>query len=144
MKRHISILVLVACLAAAGLAYAQGMQGHDQMKGAFRHEGVAEGIKADFEVMSLASMNMPDASGATHHVMVKLFREDTGAPIADAVGRVKVISPTGQEAVVDLKDYNGTYAANFTAREPGRYGIIVLLKADGKKPLYKFWYPYQS
>jgi hypothetical protein len=109
--------------------------------GGFHHMGHAEGIKAEFQVMSLASMNMQDASGATHHVMVKLYNEGTGAPVTDAVGKVKVISPSKQETVVDLTNYGGTFAANFKAEEPGQYGIICLLKAGEKKPMYKFWYP---
>lgn len=162
MKKTMHIAA-AAVLLAAGAAYA--MQGHgsaghgstppagqtmdhSQMgqqpaaaDGGFHHMGHAEGIKAEFQVMSLASMNMQDASGATHHVMVKLYNEGTGAPVTDAVGKVKVISPSKQETVVDLTNYGGTFAANFKAEEPGQYGIICLLKAGEKKPMYKFWYP---
>jgi hypothetical protein len=156
------LIAAAAVLLAAGAVYA--MQGHgsgghggapaggqsmdhSQMgqqpaaADGFHHMGHAEGIKAEFQVMSLTSMNMQDASGATHHVMVKLFEGDSGAPITDAVGKVKVISPSKQETVVDLTNYGGTLAANFKAEEPGQYGIICLLKAGKKKPMYKFWYP---
>jgi hypothetical protein len=58
----------------------------------------------------------------------------------NAVGKIKIISPSQKETVADLKDYSGTFAANVTFDEPGKYGVICLVKIDGKKPLYKFWY----
>lgn len=115
--------------------------GQPSADGAFHHMGQAEGIKADFQVMSLANMNVQDTTGATHHVMVKLFAEGSGEPITDVAGKVKIISPSQQETVIDLTNFNGTFAANFKAEEPGQYGIICLLKAGDKKPMYKFWYP---
>ena len=113
---------------------------HGSMHGTFKHEATVEAVRAEFQVMSLESMNMKDPNGATHHVMVKFFDADTGAPIKEAVGKIKVIAPSKRESVVDLKDYSGIYAANFTIDEPGDYGVICLAKVGGKKPLYKFWY----
>lgn len=115
---------------------------HQQMSGGFQHQMTAEGVKAEFQIMSLESMNMQDPGGATHHVMVKFVDADSGNPIKEAVGRIKVIGPSEEETVVDLKDYGGIFAANFTVDEPGRYGVICLAKVAGKKPLYKFWYPH--
>ena len=115
---------------------------HQQMSGGFQHQMTAEGVKAEFQIMSLESMNMKDAGGATHHVMVKFMDADNGNHIKEAVGRIKVIGPSKKETVVDMKDYGGIYAANFTVDEPGQYGMICLAKVAGKKPLYKFWYPH--
>lgn len=116
---------------------------HDKMEGQFKHDMTVEGVKAEFQIMSLASMNMTDPGGATHHVMVTFMDEANGEQIEEAVGRIKIITPSETETVVDLKNYSGTYAANFTADEPGNYGVICLAKVAGKKPLYKFWYPHQ-
>ena len=111
--------------------------------GDFTHIGSSEGIKAEFQVMSLERMNIKDPSGATHHVMVKITREGNDDRVTDAVGKVKVISPSKKETVVDLTNYSGTFAANFTADEQGMYGIICLLKTGEKKPVYKFWYSHK-
>lgn len=113
---------------------------HQQTSGAFKHDMTMEGVKAEFQIMSLESMNMKDPSGATHHVMVKFVNEDSGEQLKKAAGKIKVISPSKKETVADLKDYGGTYAANMTFDEPGKYGVICLVKIDDKKPLYKFWY----
>jgi hypothetical protein len=110
------------------------------MAGAFKHDMIMEGVKAEFQIMSLESMNMKDPDGATHHVMVKFVNADSGEQLKKAVGKIKVISPSKKEIVADLKDYSGTYAANVTFEEAGKYGVICLVKIDGKKPLYKFWY----
>ena len=155
MKRLIplTIMSLMFCTAAAGLA----MQGHGSdkntghgdmkdhaMKGTFMHEAVSEGVRAEFQVMSLESMNMKDPDGNTHHIMVKLFPEGSDEPMKEAVGKVKIISPSKKETTATLKDYSGVFAANFTADESGEYGVICLLKVADKKPLYKFWYPHMQ
>jgi hypothetical protein len=99
-----------------------------------------DGMNADFQVMSLASMNMTSDQGETHHIMVDLSRTDDGAPIKDAVGKIKVVGPDGMEQVSPLKNYNGILAANFTFTEPGKYGVICLVKYAEKKSVFKFWY----
>jgi len=116
---------------------------HQAMTGEFKQEMTVEGVKAEFQIMDLASMNIKDSDGATHHVMVKFSDAGSGEHLVQAVGKIKIISPSQKEAVVDLKDYSGTLAANVTFDETGKYGVICLAKVDGKKPLYKFWYPHQ-
>jgi len=113
---------------------------HQGMTGQFKHDMTVEGVKAEFQIMSLESMNMKDPDGATHHVMVKFIDAGSGEQIKKAVGKIKVIAPSKKETVDDLKDYSGTFASNVTFDEPGKYGIICLVKIDDKKPLYKFWY----
>ena len=110
------------------------------MTGQFKHDMTVEGVKAEFQIMSLESMKMKDPDGATHHVMVKFVNADSGEQLKEATGKIKVIAPSKKEVVVDLKDYSGTFASNVTFDEPGKYGVICLVKIDGKKPLYKFWY----
>ena len=119
----------------------QGMQmDHTSMGGTFTHTATEGGIDAEFQVMSLASMNMTSDKGETHHIMVNLSQTDGGAPIKDAVGKIKVVGPDGKEQVSTLKNYNGILAANFTFTEPGKYGVICLIKNEDKKPVFKFWY----
>ena len=138
----IAIPVFVG-FAMAGSGHGDKSMDHQKMEGEFKHHMTMEGVNAEFQIMSLASMNMKDADGATHHIMVKFMDAGSGEQIKEAVGRIKVISPSKKETVVDLKDYSGIYAANVTFEEAGKYGVICLAKVDGKKPLYKFWYSHQ-
>jgi len=109
----------------------------------FEHTMIKKNIRAEFQIMSLASMNMKDPNGDTHHVMVKLFHDSMNHPIKDAVGKVKIIKPDGREQTNSLKNYNGIFAANFTFGENGKYGVICLVIADGEKHIFKFWYPHE-
>ncbi|MGD9016434.1 MAG: hypothetical protein PVH30_03550, partial [Desulfobacterales bacterium] len=69
MKRLILLTIVGVMLCAASAGFA--MQGHGSdkdaghgdmkdhaMKGTFVHEAVSEGVRAEFQVMSLESMNM--------------------------------------------------------------------------------------
>ena len=120
---------------------AHGMQmDHSGMGGNFKYTATEGGIDAEFQVMSLASMNMTSDKGETHHIMVSLKAADGGEPIKNAVGKIKVIGPDKTEQEGTLKNYNGILAANFTFKEPGKYGVICLLKNGDNKPVFKFWY----
>jgi hypothetical protein len=109
----------------------------------FEHTMIEKNIRAEFQIMSLASMNMKDPNNATHHVMVKLFHDSVNRPIKNAVGKVKIIDPTGGEQITTLKNYNGIFAANFSVKKTGKYGVICLVKAGEEKYLFKFWYPHE-
>jgi hypothetical protein len=151
MKKASIVILLVIGLSTGGWA----MEGHksqgkemqmtaevtpNEGAGSFKHEGVAKGLRAMFEVMSLASMGMESEGGATHHIMVKFIDEDYKFPVTDVRGKMKVISPSGKERVIELKDYQGTFAANLTFRDSGKYGVICLVKVGGEKHIYKFWF----
>jgi hypothetical protein len=116
-----------------------GME-HTSPTDTFKHTAAVKNIRAEFQIMSLASMNMKDPNGATHHVMVNLFHDSMNHPIKDAVGKVKVIGPDGKEQISTLKNYNGIFAANITFSKKGKYGVICLVKVDGEKHTFKFWY----
>ena len=118
-------------------------KGHTGPTGTFKYQAVVKHIRAEFQIMSLASMNMKDPNGGSHHVMVKLFHDSMNHPIKDAVGKVKIIKPDGKEQTNSLKNYNGIFAANFSANKTGRYGVICLVKVGEEKYLFKFWYPHE-
>lgn len=149
MKATIVILTIAALFYSALPAVA--MQGHDgksmsaQSGGGmgdmgFKHDAVVDGVRSEFQIMSLKSMEMKDEQGRTHHIMVKLFDEKTKAEIKSAVGKIKIISPDGSEQISALKNYSGIFAANFTFADKGKYGVICLLKVDDQKRVVKFWY----
>lgn len=156
MKERFTLIVLIVVLSFGSLLIAATTQGdqkdssgtksapmeHSMAGETFTHQAIAKGVRAEFQVMSLASMNMKDPEGNTHHVMVKFFHANSKDQIKNAVGKVKVISPSGKERVETLKNYSGAFAANFTFAEKGKYGVICLFKVDGEKRLVKFWYPH--
>ncbi len=156
MKKRLTLIVLILVLSFGSLAIAgtahqsqvdKSGSHSDTMKSGvtgdtYTHQAVVEGVRAEFQVMTLASMNMKDPEGNTHHVMVKFFHANSKDQIKNAVGKIKVISPSGKERVETLQNYSGILAANFTFDEKGKYGVICLVKMDGQKRLIKFWYPY--
>lgn len=111
--------------------------------GAFEKQVVTDGIRAEFQIMSLASMNMKDPDGASHHIMTKFFNEYDNHQIKNAIGKIKVIDPDEKEQINGLKNYSGIYAANFSFDKPGKYGVICLARVKGKDYVYKFWYSHQ-
>ncbi len=117
-----------------------GMEhGSASMDGKFVHSAMADDVHTEFQIMDLASMNMTDPDGKTHHVMVTFMRDDQ--KIEKVAGKVKLVSPSGKEQIADLKDYGGgNFAANFTIDEAGQWGVICLFKEKQGKHTVKFWY----
>jgi len=110
----------------------------------FKHIAVDKGIRAEFEVMSLADMGMKSSDGATHHIMLKIFHDSMNHQIQDAKGKIKIIDPDGKEQISDVKNYNGIFAVNTMFPKAGKYGVICLLKIKDEKPLFKFWYTHKK
>jgi hypothetical protein len=133
-------------VAGSGHGMTDGMKPESSMAGmkSFKHQVVVDGIQAEFQVMSLAGMNMTDPEGHTHHIMVKLVKEGMDHPIADAEGKIKVIAPDKKEQTGTLKHYGDMMAANFTFDAPGKYGVICLFVENGQKHVVKFWYPHEE
>lgn len=125
------------------MGHGQEMDQGPSMHG-YKHKAVVDGIEAEFEVMSLASMNMKDPDGNTHHIMVKFSKEHMDHPMEGVIGKIKVIGPDKKDQTNTLKDYGGILAANFAFREQGDYGVICLFKTGDQKHTVKFWYPHKE
>lgn len=110
--------------------------------GTYTHEMMADGVRAECQIMSLESMKMSDDQGNTHHIMVKMYTDGGRTQVKVATGKVKLIGPDGKEQIGALKNYIGILAANVTFPMPGKYGVICLAKVDGEKKLFRFWYPH--
>jgi len=159
MKQLVILFAIIGLAAFLPVAMAQdgshgGHEGHGQgsmehgmnhsmAAGTYNHSEVVDGIRADFQVMSLASMNMKDPGGATHHIMVKFFHDKMNHQIQEVAGKIKIISPSQKEQIGTLTNYGGTYAANFSFNEPGKWGVICLFKENGNKHVAKFWYDHK-
>ena len=155
--KYFPIFMTFMLIMGAGVVWAaeKSMHGHGDMdmsshesmeshgeKMQFEHSAVDKNVRAEFQIMSLESMNMKDPEHNTHHIMVKLFHDTENNQYKEAVGKVKIIGPDKSEQTNSLKNYNGIYAANFTFDKKGKYGVICLVKVGDKKHLFKFWYPF--
>jgi len=128
----------------SGSGHGDSGSSHGSAQEGFMHNVVVDGIRAEFQVMNLSSMNIKDPDGNTHHVMVKFFNDDKNSQIDKAAGKIKIIGPSKKEQTNSLKDYGGIMAANFTFSDTGKYGIICVFKVDGQKHVVKFWYPHHG
>ena len=160
MKLRIFVIAALFAVVQAGAVSAMDKQGHSSSDhssmdhssmdhgsmvkdGHFTHAAMVDGIHAEFQIMSLASMNMKDPEGKSHHVMASFMKNDE--KIENAVGRVKLIAPSGKEQTTDLRHYGGgAFAANFTIDEPGKWGVICLFKDEAGKHTVKFWYEHHT
>jgi len=142
MKRLLLLFAVVSLVFASSSMAMQGMDHGDETKdGSFTHTAMAGDIHVEFKVMDLASMNMKDPDGKTHHVMATFTRN--GEKISKVVGKMKLVAPSKKEQIADIKDYGGgVFAANFTIDEPGKWGVICLFKDEKGKQTVKFWYPH--
>ena len=156
MKKRLALFVMILVLSFGSLVIDAANHGDQydssgsksatmelsQVGETFTHQEMVNGVRAEIQVMSLASMNLNDPEGNTHHIMVNFADVSSQKKIGNVIGKIKVISPTGREQVESLQNYSGILAANFTFDEKGKYGVICLFKVDGEKRLVKFWYPH--
>ena len=110
-----------------------------------------DGVKASFSIMAMAEhrkmlqdmkMKMEIDPQATHNISVTLNDTRSNQPISDAVVKMKVINPKGKDQVkpLDFTMAMNQYTADFTLAEKGRYQILILFKAWGKKQAAGFYY----
>ncbi len=144
MKRYFLLFAAISLIFTGSAMAMKGMDmGSGTEKESFTHSAMAGDMQVEFKVMDLASMNMKDPQGKTHHVMATFKRN--GTPADGIIGKVKLVSPGGKEQIASLKDFgSGIYAANFTIDEPGKWGIICLFKDEKGKQTVKFWYPHMA
>ncbi len=144
MKKILMVIALISFTFSMNAAAMQGMDhGSKKDGGTFKHMAMVDGIHAEFQVMDLASMNMTDPDGKTHHVMATFAKNSE--KIIKVAGKIKLIAPSGKEQIETLKDYgSGVFAANFKIDETGKYGIICLFKNSDGKHTAKFWYEHHK
>lgn len=111
--------------------------------GNFVHSSIADGVHGNFQIMSLASMNMKDPDGNTHHIMVSFSQNEK--KMKHVVGSISAISPTGKKQTGVLKNFGGgMYAVNFIFEEAGEWDIICQFKDPSNDHTMNFRYPHQE
>jgi hypothetical protein len=134
-----------------------GMEGEKKMEPSVGRETstsrtfLLDGVKASFSIMNMAEhkkmlkdmkMNLEVDPQATHNIAVTLTDTRTNLPIPDAVIKMKVIDPKGKTQIklLDFTTAMNQYAGDFTLSEKGRYQILILFKAGGRKQAAGFYY----
>jgi hypothetical protein len=108
-------------------------------------------FKASFSIMAMTEhkkmlkdmkMKVEVDPQATHNIAVTLTDTRTNQPINDAVVKMKVIDPMGkdQTKLLDFTMVMNQYAGDFNLSGKGRYQILILFKAGGKKQAAGFYY----
>ena len=134
-----------------------GMEGEKKMEPSLGQETsstrtfLLDDVKASFSIMAMAEhkkmlqdmkMKVEVDPQATHNIAVTLTDTRSNQPLNDAVVKMKVIDPKGKEQVklLDFTMAMNQYAGDFTLSEKGRYQILILFKAGGKKQSAGFYY----
>ncbi len=110
-----------------------------------------DGVKASFSIMAMPEhkkmlkdmkMKVEVDPQATHNIAVTLTDTRSNQPLNDAVVKMKVIDPKGKEQVklLDFTMAMNQYTGDFALSEKGRYQILILFKAGGKKQAAGFYY----
>lgn len=146
-KLVLAIAAILALSAPTAFAAEHDMHaGHAAMGGA-AHEEVIDGIKATFNVQTMAAamkdmgMEMPKGVKETHHISVSFKDVKSGKALTEGEVKVKVQSPDKSDQSKDLMGMHGHFGADFVMSKKGKYGVMSKFKlADGKVRQAKFWY----
>jgi hypothetical protein len=134
-----------------------GMEGEKKMEPAVGRETssnrtfLLDGVKASFSIRPMIEhkkmlqdmrMKVEVDPRATHNIAVTLYDTRNNQAIIDGVVKMKVIDPQGKEQtkLLDFMMGMNQYAGDFTLSGKGRYQILILLKAEGKKLAGGFYY----
>lgn len=147
------VLAIAATLAlSAPAAFAMDHEGHDMHSGhadmgGAAHEEVIDGIKATFNVQTMADamkamgMEMPKGVKETHHISVAFKDVKSGKVLTEGEVKVKVQGPDKKEQTKDLMGMHGHFGADFELAKKGKYGVMCKFQLKGGKVQQaKFWY----
>lgn len=140
-----------------GMSGMPGMKDEKKPESAIGNEAspnrtfLLDGVKASFSIMTMAEhkkmlqdmkMKADIDPQATHNITVTLTDTGSNLPVGDAVVKMKVINPTGKDQIkpLDFTMAMNQYSGDFTLNGKGRYQILILFKAGGKKQAAGFYY----
>ena len=147
------VLAIAAILAlSAPLAFAADHEGHDMhgghpAMGGADYEEVIDGVKATFNVQTMADamkamgMEMPKGVKETHHISVAFKDVKSGKTLTEGEVKIKVQNPDKSDQSKDLMGMHGHFGADVVMTAKGKYGVMCKFKLqDGKVRSAKFWY----
>jgi len=105
------------------------------------HTGVANGVKATFELYDIKAKMEKMGMKETNHLMVMFTDAKTGKPLEGGEAMLKIIAPDKTEQVKNMMGMGNGFGADVTLAKPGKYGVMCKFKPkNGKEVHVKFWY----
>ena len=152
MKKIITVTAAILALAAPFAASAMDHADHAghgmEHKKSSAHEEVVDGVKATFNVQTMADamkemgMEMPKGVKETHHISVTFAPVKGGAALTEGSVTIKVQNPDKTTQTKELMGMHGHFGADFDMAKGGNYGVMCKFQLkDGKVRQAKFWYP---
>ncbi len=150
MKKLIVVTTAILALSAplVVLAMDHDHSGHGmEHKATAAHEEVVDGVKATFNVQTMADamkkmeMEMPKGVKETHHISVSFHDAKSGKALTEGAVSVKVQNPDKTTQTKELMGMQGHFGADFVLAKNGMYGVMCKFQLkDGKNRQAKFWY----
>ena len=147
------IIAAAAAIIALSVPFAVFAMEHDhnahgmEHKATAAHEEVVDGVKATFNVQTMADamkamgMDMPQGVKETHHISVSFKDAASGKALTEGTVAVKVQNPDKTTQAKDLMGMHGHFGGDFEMAKSGKYGVMCkFLLKDGKTRQAKFWY----
>lgn len=148
MRRVLAVSTVVCSLLAPfGLFAAEHGSHAMEHKATVAHEEVVDGVKATFEVKTMAEamkemgMEMPKGVQETHHIAVSFKDAKSGKAVTEGNVAIKVQNPDKSVQNKVLSGMHGHFGADFVMAKAGKYGVMCkFILKDGKTRQAKFWY----
>ncbi|MDD2852027.1 MAG: hypothetical protein PHY09_09065 [Desulfuromonadaceae bacterium] len=148
MKKNITLFAALFALSFPFAVSAADHSGHDTgHKSMAAHEEVVDGIKATFNVQTMADamkemgMEMPKGVKETHHIAINFKDVKSGKVVTEGAATIKVQNPDKSSQTKELVGMHGHFGADFDFSKAGKYGIMCKFQLkDGKTRQAKFWY----
>lgn len=152
MKKLIVVTAGILALSFPLVVSAMDHTAHSmEHKSSAAHEEVVDGVKATFNVQTMADamkemgMEMPKGVKETHHISVSFKDAKSGKALTEGTVTVKVQNPDKSAQTKELMGMHGHFGADFELSKPGKYGVMCKFQLkDGKIRQAKFWYPVQK
>lgn len=148
MKKLATLIAAILALSSPLTVFAVDHSGHTMGdKPAAAHEETVDGVKATFNVQTMADamkgmgMEMPKVVKETHHISVSYKDAKSGATLTEGSVTVKVQNPDKTAQTKELMGMHGHFGADFDLSKSGKYGVMCKSQLkDGKTRQAKFWY----
>ena len=148
MKTRMVITAAIISFSLSTIVIAAEHGSHTmEHKSSAAHEEVVDGVKATFNVQTMADamqemgMAMPKGVNETHHISVTLKDVKSGKTLSEGTATIKVQNPDKSSQTKDLSGMHGHFGADFEFQKSGKYGVMCkFVVKDGKTRQAKFWY----
>jgi len=148
MKKLIIVTAAIFALSSPLALFAMDHSGHAmEHKSTAAHEEVVDGIKATFNVQTMAEamkamgMEMPKGVKETHHISLSFKDAKSGKAVTDGTVTIKVQNPDKSFQTKGMMGMHGHFGADFDFSKKGTYGVMCkFLLEDGKTRQTKFSY----